>query len=401
MPSRACSPLPVLAVLLALDFLAGVFENDLGFGSSPPSAAGPGRTSFFPPPLFGRVDAARGRGRRQKSAAKEDQGPDYYSVLGVQRDASLREIKKAYRKKAAIMHPDKNRDDPNANDKFQSLGEAYEVLSDDELRTVYDQRGKEGVKKHQERKGQGGGGGGGIFEQFFGGGRSGGDDVQRGPAINLDLIVSLKDLYIGTSVDFETNHQLTKCGNRCPGTAFKSEKCFPCSATTTKLVRRQLAPGFVQQMQQEVEEKWSCHRCTDEVEVTVEQGMPDGEKITISGAGGQKLGRDTFPGDLVFTIVTEPDKHFVRRGNDLYMSVVISLKEALVGFHKQFEHLDGHNVDLKRPGVTQPGFVQQIEGEGMPKHNFPSEKGSLFVTYTVEFPPSLSAEQKEAASNLF
>ena len=80
--------------------------------------------------------------------------------------------------------------------------------------------------------------------------------------------------------------------------------------------------------------------------------MPDGEQITISGAGGQKLGRDTFPGDLVFTIVTEPNNQFVRRGNDLYMSVVITLKEALVGFKKQFEHLDGHVVILERPGLA-------------------------------------------------
>merc|ERR1712146_559617 len=116
--------------------------------------------------------------------------------------------------------------------------------------------------------------------------------------------------------------------------------------------------------------------------------MPDGEQITISGAGGQNLGRDTFPGDLVFTIVTEPHDIFIRRGNDLYMNVVITLKEALIGFSKEFEHLDGHKFSLERPGVTQPGFVQEVPEEGMPKHNFPSEKGSLFVAYSLNFPPS-------------
>jgi DnaJ-related protein SCJ1 len=121
--------------------------------------------------------------------------------------------------------------------------------------------------------------------------------------------------------------------------------------------------------------------------------MSDGQKITFEREGDQDP--DVTPGDVHFTLRTTPHANFTRQGDDLHMKYRIPLKEALLGFKRRFKHLDGRDVELKRTSVTQPGFVDEVVGEGMPKHSFPSEQGNLFVEYIVDLPEKLTNEQRD------
>lgn len=342
---------------------------------------------------------------------------DYYKLLNVQQDATNPQIRKSYRKLAKQWHPDRNQGNPDATKMFQAIAEAYEVLSDEEKRQVYDVHGKEGLKE-----GGGGGGGGGfgdMFGSFFGGGGRGGRQQQKkAPNVELNLEVTLKELYTGAEIEVELSKQVV-C-TKCRGSGAKSpdhvKKCKRCKGKGVVIVQHQLGPGFVQQMQQECDVcggkgkivKSKCAVCggkrvvhgTDDVTIVVEQGMADGHRITFNRAGDQMEDIDVAPGDVVYTVRTSAHKRFTRRGNDLYMIMPITLNEAIVGFSKTFKHLDAHVVTLKRSKVTQPNFVQKVEREGMPHHEFASEHGDLYVTYTVIIPTKLSSTQKGDLSKI-
>eukprot|EP00038_Savillea_parva_P017334 m.19896 g.19896 ORF g.19896 m.19896 type:complete len:379 (+) comp3733_c0_seq1:58-1194(+) len=350
------------------------------------------------------------------AAGDADIPDDYYDVLGVKRDASGPAIRKAYRKLAKTYHPDRNKNDPNAEKMFQAIAEAYEVLSNDDKRQTYDQHGKEGLKEQQ----QGGGhhpGGFGFFDQFFGGGRRG-NQQKKGATLYLDLEVSLRDLYLGTTIEVESSKQVV-CPS-CRGSGARSpddvKKCPACKGKGFKVVTHQLGPGFVQQVQQPCNKckstgkvvKAKCRTCgghkvvhgTDDLVIEVEAGMDNGHEIVFPRAGDQSKDIDTTPGDIVYRITTTPHPRFSRRGDDLYMTLPITLSEAIGGFAKKFKHLDGHEVTVKRTKVTQPNFVLKVAEEGMPQHNFPSVKGDLYVEFTVIIPTKLSAEQKKSIKEL-
>jgi len=268
---------------------------------------------------------------------------------------------------------------------------------------------------------QGGGGGGftnpfDIFSAFtggfkFAGGGGGGHGMQRGPELEVELEVTLKDLYLGRTM--KVVHKKQQLCSQCRGSGAKKasdvKTCTGCKGTGMKVKVHQLGPGFVQQMQTTCDEcggkgkivTSTCPHCggkkvepfEDELIVIVERGMRDGQRITFGGQGDETP--DTQPGDLHFKIVTTPHKRFSRKGDDLYLQASISLLESLVGFTKSIKHLDGHIVEVSRTEVTKPGFVLTIEEEGMPQHNYPSQKGKLFVEFSVRFPTSLSQEQRD------
>lgn len=345
-------------------------------------------------------------------------GADFYEVLGVSRDATESQIKKAYRKLSLKYHPDK---DPSeeAKKKFVELANAYEVLGDEEKRRIYDQYGEDGLKNNGQQNFHNPFD---IFSAFGGGGfnfrsNTGGGQMQnKGPDLEIELEVTLKDLYLGKI--FDVAHRKQTLCHKCRGTGAKKASdvttCSGCKGTGMKVKVHQLGPGFVQQTQSVCDEcggkgkkvTSTCPHCSgkkvevgeETIMVALERGMQDGEKIVFSQQADEAP--DTTPGDLIFRVVTVPHKRFVRKGDDLHFSMTISLLEALVGFSKKIKHLDGHTVDVIRTEVTKPGQVITIEGEGMPVHNFPSQTGNLHIEFTVKFPTSLTEEQKEGFKNL-
>ncbi|KAF3521315.1 hypothetical protein F2Q69_00049744 [Brassica cretica] len=340
-------------------------------------------------------------------------GKSYYDVLQVPKGASDEQIKRAYRKLALKYHPDKNPGNDEATRKFADINNAYEVLSDEEKREIYNKYGEEGLKQHAANGGRGGGGGmnmqdifsqsysvtkvffvwivdtnefGYVTSRFFGGGGSMEEEekVVKGDDVIVELEATLEDLCMGGSMKVWREKNVIK---PAPG----KRKCN----CRDEVYHRQIGPGMFQQMTEQV-----CDKCPNVkferegyfVTVDIEKGMKDGEEVSFYEDGEPIL--DGEPGDLKFRIKTAPHARFRRDGNDLHMTVNITLVEALVGFEKSFKHLDEHEVDISSKGITKPKEVKKFKGEGMPLH-FSTKKGNLFVTFEVLFPSSLTEDQKK------
>ncbi|XP_054711768.1 LOW QUALITY PROTEIN: dnaJ homolog subfamily B member 11-like [Uloborus diversus] len=314
-------------------------------------------------------------------------GRDFYSILGVPRSATLNQIKKAYRKLAKEFHPDKNPDNPNAAEKFQDLGAAYEVLSDEEKRKTYDQYGEEGLKNDAF------GGGSDPFASFFGdfgfftgGSKSGSREIPRGGDIIMDLWVTLEELYSGNFVEVVRNKPVIK-----PAKGTRQCNC------RQEMVTRQLGPGRFQMTQQTVCDECPNVKFVDEeklLEIEIEPGMKDGQEQKFIAEGEPHI--DGEPGDLRLRIQTLPHTIFERRGDDLYTNITISLTDALCGFTTEITHLDGHKVEISREKITFPGARIRKKNEGMPNYENNNLKGTLYITFDVDFPKGeLSVENRE------
>jgi DnaJ-related protein SCJ1 len=340
---------------------------------------------------------------------------DFYKILGLTKSATEAQIKKAYRKLSMKYHPDKNGGSKDAADKFQDVAAAYETLSNKDLRRVFDQGGEEGVKRHQQQ--QGGGGGGNpfdMFSHFFGGGArrgpGGHGERQRGPDMPVEVPVTLRDLYVGRSVELEVRAQAL-C-THCRGTGADDDEhireCPRCRGQGFVMTVHQLAPGFVQQVQQKCPAcdgagktiAVKCRKCAGKkvergrktVELWIEPGMKDGERIESDGTADEHP--DKAAGNVVFRLRTLPHAVFTRVGDDLRAELRISLREALLGFRKALTHLDGRKVWVESHGVTQPGAIITLANEGMPRHQQGSQAGALHVTVSVDFPAQLTPEQR-------
>lgn len=354
-----------------------------------------------------------------KMAAKRD----YYEVLGVSRDASAAEIKKAYRRLALKYHPDKNPGDKEAEAKFKEAAEAYEVLSDPEKRQKYDQFGHEGLKGVHMRDFPsmqdifsafgdifGFGGGGSIFESFSGGsfrgqGARGGRAV-RGNDIGVDLRLTLEEMYSGTQKTIQLQGYVS-C-HSCEGSgAQKGTRAQPCELChgTGQFTQTQ---GFFQirstcpqcHGKGEVIRK-PCKTCQGkgrvlknrEIQVKVPKGIQAGTKLRVAGEG--EPGENGGPsGDLYCFIEEIPHEIFVREGDDLYCEVSIGVGTAALGGEVEVPTISGKSTNLKiRPG-TQSGDLYRMKGEGMPRFRG-WEKGDQYVRIVVEIPKSLSREQEK------
>lgn len=305
-------------------------------------------------------------------------GRDFYHILGVHRDASTSEIKKAYRKLAVKYHPDKNPDDPDTVTKFHDINDAYEVLQDGDKREIYDRHGEEGLKDHEKNQGSD------VFSSFFGGFgfhfSSGGDgghrEIPRGGTLTMDLDVALEDLYVGKFIDLARYKPVAK-----PAPGVRQCHC------RTEMKTIQVGPGRFQMSPQQV-----CDECPNVkyvleekiLEVEIEPGMRDGYQYPFVAEGEPHI--DGEPGDLILIILTQKHPIFERRGDDLYTNITISLRDALVGFSMDITHLDGHLVHIHRDKVTWPGAKIQKSGEGMPNYDDNTKKGTLFITVDVDFP---------------
>ncbi|KAI8904314.1 hypothetical protein EDD86DRAFT_213114 [Gorgonomyces haynaldii] len=335
----------------------------------------------------------------------------YYDVLGVSPSASDSEIKKAYYKLAKTYHPDKN---PEAGDKFKEISHAYEVLSDGEKRQVYDRYGEEGLT------GAGEGGMGmspeDLFSQFFGGGfggRSRPSGPQRGKDMQHALKVSLEDLYKGKTSKLALQKQVLCAA--CNGKGGKEgavQTCRGCSGRGVKIQMRQMGP-MIQQFQttcnecsgtgESIDPKHMCQTCHGRkvgterkiLEVHVDKGMRHGQTINFQGEGDQAP--NIIPGDIVIVIEEKPHARFERKGKDLYYHAKIDLLTALAGGKFVITHLDNRNLVVNIiPGETiTPGQTKVIQGEGMPEYKRPFDKGDLYVTFELLFPPPHSIDQQK------
>ncbi|EAQ85730.1 hypothetical protein CHGG_06983 [Chaetomium globosum CBS 148.51] len=359
---------------------------------------------------------------------------DYYKVLGLDKQASDRQIKSAYRQLSKKYHPDKNPNDSTAHDKFVLVAEAYEALSDAESRQIYDQYGYDALK---QRKQQGGGGGGGhdpfdLFSRFFGGGGHYGSQPgqRRGHNVEVKVPVALRDFYNGRTTEFQWNKQ--EICEECEGTGAADRvvhACTACAGRGVRTVRQQLAPGMVTQVQMQCDAcggrgksiKHRCKACGGErvvrrpatVSLTVQRGMADGVRIAYENEADASP--DYVAGDLIVQVVekepelegeeSNPDRvdgvFFRRKEDDLFWREVLSLREALMGgWTRNVTHLDGHVVRLgrERGVVVQPNHVETVPGEGMPKWHedgdsvyHKTEFGNLYVEYTVVLPDQMDS----------
>lgn len=321
-------------------------------------------------------------------------GRDFYAILNVRKSATTNEIKKAYRKLAKELHPDKNKEDPNASTKFQDLGAAYEVLSDPDKRKTYDRCGEECLKKDGMMDSSD------PFASFFGdfgfhfggGDQHGQHDTPRGANIVMNMYVTLEELYSGNFVEIVRNKPVLK-----PASGTRKCNC------RQEMVTRNLGPGRFQMMQQTVCDECPNVKLVNEervLEIEVEAGMIDGQETRFVAEGEPHMDGD--PGDLIIKIMQMPHNRFQRKGDDLYTNVTISLQDALIGFSMDIPHLDGHKVTVIREKITWPGAKIRKKGEGMPNYENNNLHGNLYITFDVDFPKKdLSPEEKEDLKRIF
>ncbi|QCU89970.1 molecular chaperone DnaJ [Thiomicrorhabdus sediminis] len=332
----------------------------------------------------------------------------YYEILGVAKTASEGEIKKAYRKMAMKYHPDRNPDDAEAENKFKEASEAYEILSDSQKRSVYDQFGHAGLDG-QSGGGFGGGGFGDafgdIFGDIFGGGFGGRRGPQPGADLQYDLEISLEDAVAGTTVDIRIPTK-DVC-DACDGTGAESgsdvETCPTCHGAGQ--VRMQQGFFAVNRTCPSCHGsgkliKTPCKSCRGEgythshktLSVKIPAGVDTGDRIRLQGEG--EAGEPGAPrGDLYVRIRVKQHSIFERDGNNLYCELPISFAKAALGGSVDVPTLGG-KASLKIPAGTQSGQRFKMSGKGV-KSVRSSMVGDMIVLVHIETPVKLTARQKE------
>ncbi|MBS5145685.1 MAG: molecular chaperone DnaJ [Butyricicoccus pullicaecorum] len=346
---------------------------------------------------------------------------DYYDILGVAKSASDDEIKKAHRKLAKKYHPDLNRDNPEAAEKFKELNEAYEVLSDKDKRARYDQFGFAGVDPNYGA-GQGGGFGGGfggfdmgdlgdIFGSFFGGGssRSRRNAPQRGETIQQRVMLSFEEAAFGCEKEITINR--TERCEECEGTGAEkgssAETCSNCHGSGV-VTQTQRTPLGMFQTQAACPNcrgtgkiiRKPCKKCSGTgktrnsrtLKVKIPAGIDDGQSIQLRGQGN--AGSNGGPsGDIIVTIGIRPHPIFTRDGNNVICEIPISFPQAALGDTLQVPTIDG-KVEYTIPEGTQTGTVFRLRGKGIQNVNGRG-RGDQYVRVNIEVPTRLTEHQKK------
>lgn len=329
----------------------------------------------------------------------------FYDLLSVSVTATEVEIKKGYRKAALKYHPDKNPSE-EAAEKFKEISTAYEVLSDSQKRSIYDQYGEEGLSGAGGPGGMGGFGDD-IFSQFFGGGAFGGAGQRRprrGKDIQHSVGATLEELYKGRTAKLALNKTVLckPCEGR-GGKAGSAKKCTSCNGQGIKFVTRQMGP-MIQRMQQQcevcrgegeiIDPKDLCSKCHGKkvenerkiLQVVIEPGMKDHQKIVFKGEADQEPGIET--GDVIFFVEEKPHATFKRQGDDLIYEAEVDLLTALAGGELYIKHISGEylKIDVLPGEVIAPGDIKVVEHKGMPIYKL-GGYGNLIIKFTVKFPP--------------
>lgn len=351
---------------------------------------------------------------------------DYYEVLGVQKGATDKEIKNAYRKVAKKYHPDTNPDNPDAEAKFKEATEAYEVLSDSDKRARYDQFGHAAFE-------QGGGGAGGfggfggfdfngadmgdmfgdIFGDIFGGGRSrrANNGPMPGANVKASIRITFMEAVFGTEkeLDLTLNEECETCHGSGATPGSQPETCPKCGGKGQIVYTQQSLFGMVRNVQTCPD----CHgsgkivknKCKDcggtgyvkrrkKIAVSVPAGIDHGQSIRIRGKG--EPGINGGPrGDLMVTVLVEQHPFFKRQGYDIFSTVPVSFADAALGATLRIDTVDGQ-VEYSLKAGTQTDTKVRLRGKGVPTLRNKNVRGDHYVTFVVQVPTSMNAEQKRA-----
>ncbi len=348
---------------------------------------------------------------------------DYYDVLGVSKGASADEIKKAYRSKAKELHPDRNKDNPDAEAKFKDANEAYEVLKDAEKKAAYDRYG------HAAFEGGMGGSGGGrpgagfgggnadfasafsdvfddLFGDFMGGRQGGGQRAARGSDLRYNLRVTLEDAFSGLqkTINVPTSVQCEKCNGSGAEGGAEPTTCPTCSgmgkvrATQGFFTVERTCPtcsGLGQII------KNPCNGCGGNgrvqkeraLSVNIPAGVETGTRIRLAGEGEAGM-RGGPPGDLYIFIEVSPHKIFERESTELHCRVPVSMTTAALGGDIEVPTIDGGRSRVKIPAGSQSGRQMRLRGKGMPALRG-GGAGDMYIELAVETPVNLTGKQKE------
>lgn len=364
---------------------------------------------------------------------------DYYEVLGVEKNATEAEIKKAYRKKAIKYHPDKNPGDTKAEEKFKEAAEAYEVLSDANKRARYDQFGHAGMAGSAA-----GGGFNGqdmsmddIFSMFgdifgghsssggFGGfgGFGGGSARQqprkfRGADLRVRVKLTLKEILEGTTKKLKIK-KYVPC-DQCHGSGAEgdggSETCSTCNGSGSVITTQQTILGTMQSQTtcpkchgEGKTIKNKCKKCSGDgvvygeelIEVKIPAGVQDGMQLSMQGKGNAGK-HNGVPGDLIILISEVEDKELIRDGNDLVYNLLLDFTTAALGGSVEVPTINGKAKVTVAPG-TQPGKILRLKGKGLPSlssYGYTSGTGDLLININIYIPESLTAEEKKQIEKL-
>lgn len=339
---------------------------------------------------------------------------DYYEVLEVSREASAGEIKKSYRKLALKYHPDRNQDNPEAEEKFKEASEAYDVLSNEDKKKIYDAYGHRGLE------GQGFGGGfndvndifssfGNIFDDFFGFGGAGGGggrrQARKGADLRYDLEIEFEEAAFGVEKEI-TYERRVSCSD-CTGTGSKSgqkQTCNQCGGS-----------GQIRRNQGFFAIAVACNTCQGEgsivkdpcspcrgsglkpesktVSLKIPTGVDEGTRLRVGG-GGEGGGPHAENGDLYVFLNIKPSQHFERDGSDIYYPLAINIADAALGCQIDIPTLEGKTTSISVPSGTQHDQKITIREQGVP-HFRGMGRGNLYVIVKIDVPKKLTSEQKE------
>lgn len=336
---------------------------------------------------------------------------DYYEVLGVSKNATDAELKKAYRRLAMKHHPDRNPDDADAEENFKEAKEAHDVLSDSQKRAAYDQFGHAGVDGAMGGAGGGAGAAGfgdifdSVFGDIFGGGGRSGERVYRGADLRYELSLTLEEAVAGTTVKIRVPKHV-ECGS-CEGSGAR-KGTEPVNCTTCNGIGQvRMQQGFFSVQQTCPQCKGTgkmisdpCTTCRGQgrvrdnktISVKVPPGVDTGDRIRLTGEG--EAGQNRGPsGDLYVDVAVKEHPIFVRDGSNLHCDVPISFSTAALGGEFEVPTLDGR-VKLKIPAESQTGKLFRLRGKGV-KSVRASSKGDLLCRIVVETPVNLSKKQKD------
>jgi len=327
-------------------------------------------------------------------------GLDFYAILGVDRDAGPTELKSAFHKMSVKHHPDRCEPDKKeeCTRKYQEISRAYEVLTDEKKKAIYDRGGEEALQE---------------FETNTAGNRAGGPSNAY---TNLPIRGKMEPTILFYSIDLETAYggltkqeklynMQRKC-SWCKGSGAEGpeyiQKCPKCKGEGFTVERRDLPNGFYQQWRIQCPQcggtgsivTKTCHVCKgkrvtvgeDSVYIDIPPGANEGYELKFPDFADQPYDMTVLPGDLIFRLKIKPHPRFTREGDNLRYVLPLTLYEALFGFNKTIRSLDGRDIPVQRTGVTQPQEVIAIAGEGMPILGESGERGKLLVQAKVTLP---------------